>query len=271
VRYFEVLVEGRSQAVSQEQAFEILRTKCSSALTATPIFRGVGKSSEHHMWVEPQNFSRKSANTQNYHTLLVDNMASWSAFPKRSQSIICTTDMMKAARYGGLGGQGVYRVLPINGSTIGVCSDDDWWDSFSQFERFGVNVASFNDDLEEVFIAFFNDVPASGPANWKIFEDWITKVDEQIQKAKRVKRSSGSDWADDFRGAPGYLIDNDGMSFTDTLRTLLEPIANGFKMANINNFQTQNKVEVWTDGPSLLIANSVYDDFIAAYLDGIEI
>lgn len=250
MRFLE-LKENRSQSITQEQAFQMLR-KCSTATRATPIYRGL-KSKEEHIWIEPQNFIRKSRNTVNYHTLLVDNMASWAKFPKRSQSIICTTFMDKAKRYGT-----VYRVLPMNGSTIGICSSDDWWDSFHNLDQLNLNVDEFNNELIQMFDVVLNDTPDND--SWEMLNDWIDMVDEKISESP-----------DTYENFSGFLTKDGTATVRETINQLLEPKSNGFELTKIENFHTESAIEVWTDGPSLLIDNLVYDDFIAAYLDTIQI
>lgn len=245
MRYYE-LTEGRSEAIDEGQAMNILRKQCSSAFKAPEIFRGV-KSNNQFMLVNPQQFTRKSKNTSNYHTLLVDNMASWETFPKRSESIVCSTSRNKAAVYGA-GGM-TYRVLPINGSNIGICAEDDWWFSFKKFDNLGITVRDFNEDLANMFNTVLNDLPDDD--NWEMVAEWIEMVDERLVVDDSFL---SSDFAD-------YLFEHD-KTVKQTLIDLLEPKSNGFELTTIENFTTTGNHEIWTDGPSLLVADYVYDDFI---------
>lgn len=65
------------------------------------IFRGVGGTFS-SVRFKPQMHAgyRKSANTYNYYTLLIDNDPAWSAYPPRSASVIASTNHDYARNYG---------------------------------------------------------------------------------------------------------------------------------------------------------------------------
>ena len=78
----------------------------------TPIYRGVKLMSNevnHNdvMLFNPKAIERKSANTNNFYTWIVDDLDSWKDYPKRSKSLICSNSTSTRA-YGPL-----YRVIPF--------------------------------------------------------------------------------------------------------------------------------------------------------------
>ena len=107
------------------------------------IYRGVDKEFDKRLY-KPSVGGRISANTSNFVTLLVDNLDSWKQYPKRSKSLICSTDWSISEIYGP-----VFIVLPKNGSKIGVCVEDDFWYSFKSIKDETV------DSINKFFVLLF--------------------------------------------------------------------------------------------------------------------
>lgn len=64
-------------------------------------------------------------NSDMFHNIYFSQHRSWSRFPKRNQSIICTTTIDDAKDFGA-----VYIVLPYDNTIWGVCPQNDIWGSF---------------------------------------------------------------------------------------------------------------------------------------------
>jgi hypothetical protein len=115
-----------------------------------PIFRGIYNSNEillsPCMLFNPKAIERKSANTTNYYTMLFDNSPYRGNFPKRSKSLICTSDQFTAASYG----EKLYRVIPFDNAKIAICPDMDFWCSFKKIET----LDEFNSNLEILYKYF---------------------------------------------------------------------------------------------------------------------
>jgi hypothetical protein len=113
--------------------FAKIEGRCSDALEACSngkmIFRGTRINTLPVMLVDPSASQRKSANTENYYTLLIDNLPSWQNYPKRSKSLICSTSRHVAELFSQDNDKngGVYIVLPFNGAKIGICPQRDIW------------------------------------------------------------------------------------------------------------------------------------------------
>lgn len=99
----------------------------------TPIFRGDGFANAAIYHTDQIN--RISKNTRNYYTQWMDNHPDWDAYPKRSKSLICTTDEEVAYGYH----QNVMRVIPSNSCKIGVVPADDLWYAFKPMRDFFKN------------------------------------------------------------------------------------------------------------------------------------
>src|SRR5882762_7031765 len=133
MRYNELLKE-EGEELNRSQPLDDLTPYLSQIIASvknphTTIYRGLNGHEENILYVDPTNYTRRSANTDNYYTLLMDNLPSWSKFPKRSKSLICTTDSDNADTYGQVKGS-VYVVLPLGNPIIACCDGEDLWDSF---------------------------------------------------------------------------------------------------------------------------------------------
>src|SRR5690606_3729722 len=121
MRFDEIILnEGRSKPIDQKQAFDLIKTKCSDMFDAHKsnyhIYRGtLSGRAKAPLYFEAGDSIRVSANTENTITLLVDNAVSWSNIPKRSKSLICSSNASVASGYGE-----VYAVFPFNGSKIAI-------------------------------------------------------------------------------------------------------------------------------------------------------
>lgn len=118
-----------SRPATTEEFLEAL-SRCETALDALDngvrIYRGVGSEPE-NIRFKPQMSQgyRKSANTDNYYTLILDHMESWKPYPPRSASVIATLDRSYARGYGT-----PYLLIPEGNPNVGVCASRDFWDSF---------------------------------------------------------------------------------------------------------------------------------------------
>lgn len=107
----------------------LIKTHCSDSVDGQRIFRG-SKSELKNGIFNPSSGERKSQNTANYYTKLVDSNPKNSKFPKRSQSFIATTREKTANVYG----RGSVMVLfPYDGTAIGVVNSADFWDTETRF------------------------------------------------------------------------------------------------------------------------------------------
>ena len=126
-----LLNEGRTKTLTPKAAYKIIQEKCSSALVAyqkgTKMWRGIYDTSFNTFGiVKPHKTTRVSANTENYYTLLTANSKHWKNFPRRDQSIICSTGRGTAFSFGD-----PYVVFPMDGARVGVCPTSDFWNGFA--------------------------------------------------------------------------------------------------------------------------------------------
>lgn len=178
---------------------------------------------------------RRSANTENYYTLWIDNSSAWSQFPKRSYSLICTTDPAKAQEYGQL-----RFVVPLADTAIGICPESDIWYSFDTLP-FGNNL---RDLMDWMFYTFDNqDIPSS--SRFMTYADLINSL-----KSINLDLLKTDPYSKLFKqhGAVGAL------------EYILDPVKNNFKLTTWRQFSKQDDREVWLSAPCLYIDEPTFKE-----------
>jgi len=253
MRYKQFLLnEGRSKSIQYGDVGHILNTKCKKAVKAyldgSRIYRGISSESiNNFLYINPKKHKpRKSKNTSNHYTLINDNSPGWKKYPKRSESIICTTDFTYATEYGSK----VYVVLPYDGAKIGVCPDEDYWDSFTNVDV--PNMDSFNNQLgllfEQVHIPFDDSSYKGIKLGFKMFDAIIKNGRESIDSLLK----------DGYSILDGYTDYNNMLLH---IQELLHPDNNNFILSKVGQKLPKNR-EVWTDSESVLISDSTIDTVI---------
>jgi len=247
-----LLTERRSKPISQEEAFNLLEKNCKQALKSTPIYRGVKFVDDYFLSVNPSDFERKSANTKNYYTLLIDNSPYWKDYPKRSKSIICTTSHYRASAYGN-----IYRVFPYDGAKIGICPASDFWGSFIN-SLYGDYLDDFNENIEYLFsilnIPLKDNSISSIKKSFKQFDKvYQTKKENTIEHITNLHIN----WLYDFYSYKKGLL--------NYINEILNPKKNNLKLQKIGTPIKCDNCEVWTDSKSILIQSDIFNELKDRY------
>lgn len=112
-----------------ETALHIFENECSDAawmIEQGPLWRGTyGREVNAKIGVVDTSLTRRrSQNTTNHYSEIMDNISELKDFPKRQYSVIASTSFNVAASYG----DKRYAIIPFNGVKIGVCPTPDIWD-----------------------------------------------------------------------------------------------------------------------------------------------
>jgi hypothetical protein len=223
-----------------------------------------------YAYADPSSRERTSRNTRNFYTILFDNLPSWTKYPKRSRSLVCSTDPSRPRGYG----QPFY-LFPENGSKIGVCPSYDIWGSFDTVTN-DYNLSSFNDYFWMFLRDSMNAIDRSYPAEPKNFAEMVVYFDE-IDKHKKyvvqfIKNEFGStpDSVDfRYKAFPvKEYINTPSMKLIDYLDKMFDPEKNGFMLKTPGNSIPKNR-ETWTDSPCVMIHydESVEEDSIYKLLE----
>lgn len=273
---------------------KILKTRCSEFLKASksPIYRGFNGGNTPWFISQPSKHERTSKKdaSGNVYTLLIDNLNSWQKFPKRSKSLICTTDQYTAENYGN-----VYLVIPFDSAKWGVCPEADIWDSFNTLEDvFDTSTLQdfnprFNDlaiSLQQLFpekLKKFNIKDIRHTTNFKTLLNLLKAMDSCLEELQHdtpkyeknnpnIIRTYGpvKDWY--------YNTLNDIYTFVqlrkkhgnigNILAYALNPDKNGFVLASnkdmnkyVGKYGTDSTdKEVWTDSDCVIIDPDKFTD-----------
>ena len=242
-----LITEGRSVQISDDEARSWIKKNAKNQLKMSKqgnhIYRGVKntRSVDTSLKVNPgKSKPRQSAYVgYNYYTLLMDNLPSWKQYPKRSQSIVCSTDQGKASDYSGeFNDKFVFSVYPKDGSNIAITPDDDIFTSFPKlFKETG---SSYMGEWSTDFMIIDTNITGGkSDTSWK----------DMIKLFKYID-------SDDHTGVLGRM----NMSFLnsgDSLKSMddiMNPKGNGFNLHPVGAKKLPKNREVWTDGESVLVS-----------------
>jgi len=225
------------------QLVELAKQNCSEFLEnnlVSPLWRGTGREHPYIRIVDPSMGVRKSQNTTNHYTELMDNSPYYEGWPKRGKSLICSTSKYRAIEYGRL-----YAVLPFNKTKIAVASKSDIWFTDIYFPKLDwiTNFYKFNNFMGNRGLGF--------PEN---YEDmvWYSKSDT---------------FADIFRREFYDAYDFDPSNFIDYIQKYMAPYRVGFSLEDTSSFSTNEypKKECWFSGKCIIIEQDTYQSMLEAF------
>jgi len=259
----------RSQSIYKQDAIDYIRRRCGKYTKLFKnkkvplIYRGIRSSNDDFLYIDPRKgLPRLSANTYNYVTLMMDNLPSWKKYPKRSRSIICSSNVESAKSYG-MGT--TYVVIPFDRVTIGVCPDKDIWLSFKK--PLNTSVSMFNGFLHKLIRKYGNDLSGS-ETSWKTFKNEMYNiVNYYYDEIKDVKSIEGrkemlsmfSEWSNNyyFPVLRAYFSKKHKSDIIDHFDYYFSPEYNGFKL---NDLKGSLDNEIWIgNAPSILIKEGWFD------------
>jgi hypothetical protein len=250
----------RTSEISLETAVELIE-KSGIRYDENTIFpyRGTENVVEYG-FVQPSLHNRTSRFTSNIYTLLMDNLPCWKSYPKRSKSIMCSTNKSNANNYHGELNDEAYVVIPLNkNAKFGVCSSHDLWFSFKN--GIGFSMEDFNlliSNLDEKF------------TNRKIYT--YTEYKELLILFKHMDKLKNSDNGNDLiydhimstmhdSNEQKYFLKwlrNPDITLHDYIAESICPKKNGFKLIKFykDNTSLISDNEVWTDSDCVLVLSS---------------
>jgi len=253
---------SRSKQLRKPMFFNaLLRGKFTSAyhktLESQHIFRGIRGSAYYPYWVvQPSKTYRTSKNTNNFYTGLLDKLPSWSEYPKRSRSVICTTGYDAAQAFGN-----VLQVFPQNGAKIGICSMDDFWASFP-FVKNRIGIYAM-DEFNSIFTNIFREIyfplgRDSRDLTEETYNDFFETLNEKVSKEKMFNQIEIDFWGDNKSSFINDIEQNFNGDWEEYFDGLLNPESNRFELQTIETFNIKRQRlkgyrEIWTDAVSLMI------------------
>ena len=244
--------KSRTKKITREEFIDALYTKCKQALNAAPIYRGNTNPFDYG-FVSPGKYTRKSANTTNWYTFILNNSPSWSQYPKRS--LICSFDKNVAETYGG--GR-VYRIFPTDNANIGICPAADIWMSF---ENKNIDsLENLNLDLDTIFDQAMGKQVRD--ESWDHMKYYAKQVPEWFKKASVTYSGKSHGMKTPVSEAVDFLKTHkyDGSDFIKFLENLLDPETNGFTHKKISSLhQSPGNKECWLDADCYMILETLVE------------
>jgi hypothetical protein len=248
-KFLQYLNESRTQPVSEEQANELIDKHCSKNYKKLEsnkfgIYRGTMEPFGDYGYINTNKGElRTSANTENYTTLLMDNLPSWKSYPKRSRGIICSTDKNSAEQYGE-----AYHVIPYDNAKIGICSKEDVWYSFD----FTPSGNTYDvPDLNQLFkITFYRYNIKVDDSNWSSFKSGLNKLDLNTVLEDKHYEEFMDGWWEKLRN---YIFETD-KKIIQHLDNILNPTKHGF-LKGFDKISKKDR-ELWIQGEAIFIKDN---------------
>jgi hypothetical protein len=236
------------EELTVESALAVIKEHCSQSLGMingnSPLWRGMNNHSEDLLNIWPETGIRKSQNTTNQYTQLLSNSPFMRGFPQRNKSIICSTSMAVARGYGG-GYNNLFAIIPYDNVEIGVCPEDDLWDTMVEVDEF----------------------------NWygkmSMFNEWLDnhmRLPEQFADMKAALKNPDSVA---YKTVSRRFLDagrtDDPEALIPILFKALQPKRLGFQLLSPSQFvaNVPSRKECWVSGPCVAIRNTLWDYMIA--------
>lgn len=138
-----------------DEALDTVVTHCRSnrGLYATDaFFKGFSKDildGENYAILDTTLTTRKSQNTFNFYTMILDENAKKNGFPLRSKSLIGTTSDSDADGYAGA--NGLFALIPFDNAKVGFVNDVDMWDKYVNILGVGFSIDGIAEMLRRSF------------------------------------------------------------------------------------------------------------------------
>lgn len=269
IQYFK-LFESRTARLSDEEFINLAKTKCKDFLASPKYLQRIKSSYDgEYSYINPKLSHRNPLMKDDgyggvfssHHTLLMDNLPSWNGFPKRTQSVIGSTNFGLDLSFG----DHYYCIIPYDSAKFAVAPDCDlwnssceignrWWgdnneyrfdDYFSEsFLQAGISDHSYEEmmeDIQRLYNDYINDKPLQ-------ISGYITRIFKKMKEdnVKDIKIALNEYFAPEkFRGLGTRK--NKGFSLMNysQISNIQEKDSNG----NIIKFGD----EFWTDSECLIV------------------
>ena len=270
IQYFK-LFESRTAQLSENEFINLAKTKCKDFLASPKYLQRIkGSYNGDYSYINPKLSHRNPLMKDegsggvfsSHHTLLMDNLPSWNGFPKRTQSIIGSTNFGFDPSFG----DHYYCIIPYDGANFGVAPDADLWNSYCEII---LNTADtqpymyqFDDYFSESFLQArisddtFDDMMSDLQ---NLFNDYVSDKKPQIAKyiirifdkmkednIKDVKVAFNEYFSPDkFKPKPGRIVSPFLIMNYSEISSIPEKDSNGNLMKNGKEF--------WTDSECLIV------------------
>lgn len=217
-----------------------------------PIYRGMATSRmadgipSNDGILDTTKLKRDSANSNGFYNWWIDS--TWTEFPKRSESIICTTAKTTAEMY-----EDVHLIIPSDSCRIGVCPTEDIWNSFSTIMSEYSDASQFSSDIGSAISSITKDYPHN-------YEE-LKKLSKQVT-LDNMKETN-------FKKLITLMDANKLDTLFDLFSWALDTEKHKFRAVTASNFSEFGDQEVWVSGKVLQVhASHLYgglEEYLAQF------
>lgn len=252
--FFEYNKPTRGNEINREEFLSILNTNCKDWLSSPhALVRRKESESYKFSLIDPTKSIRRSINKTNHVVMLMDNLPSWSNFPKRSNSVIFSVNIKNEKRYAPAFGSDIYFVIPFDNANFGVAPEIDLWSAKIKTGKdenhWFFKELALNDDLSDLF-AYFNFSTDYRTFSSEVNDFFNSEINDKYGKHILYFKEK--------------FVESGERTFMDYLNKFLKPSnfydgkdmsVDGYKVMNytemINN-PTRRGNECWTDSKCLV-------------------
>ena len=251
-KYFKLFESTRSVELEQDEFIRILKDKCKEFISNPFIIQRnkeikFGKNILKYSYIDPKKHNRNQLRSYdgsgvvgNYSLLLMDNLESWSSYPKRGGSIIGVTGARENLEFG----EYVYVIIPFDGSKFGVSPHSDTWGVMN------ADLISFDD--------FFS---------WSFYDEGISdsSYNQMLTDLYNLYQSNNIKYETSRVGTIFKYLDKNNCSDINSMEKLLSEYFSPSKMMNFKGLKPYKLMsydelikinehnEVWTDSECLVL------------------
>lgn len=213
-----------------------------------PFWRGTSDSLDLSI-VDPTQTQRRSENTSNLYTIIFDTHPERANWPKRSRSLIATTNSDYASSYGRM-----YAVIPANGSLIGAVNRGDIWNT--ELKNLRTELYVMNERVWKHIIGEVYDIDDIEHAAATIAKHGIDDS---------TKTTITNKFGETFGEVLFGMIEKDGLMPTLYKLYSLNNLSPAHTVHTTKNADRIHPGEVWVSGPCLMLEwktwNAVRSEF----------
>lgn len=245
MNFKDFLNESYKTSISKDEAIDIIRKNDPSNI----LYRGM-TSSDDFLILNGENGTRKSVNTGNYYTLLIDKLLKGTDYPLRSKSIICSSTRTTAKSYVGYNSQKTtYVIIPLKGTKVACTNYSDIWKMKFDFAVLKNNKYQITDSSKSRLITinqYYDGLDINDDSYSEFINDLKKCLSKNIDEVE--DRDSYEELKSIFRDVDN--LDNDVIA-------LYKTIVDQFTLFDdASNIKEDN--ECWVGGKCLAIKYDVY-------------
>jgi len=242
-KIFENYNKFGSKTITESEFDKIRKESCKNwTKVETELFRGMPDLGD-YVFVDPKlGDFRSSIEDTNIHLELMSNLPSWKDYPRYDRCVI-------GGSPGAVGSYGdvIYEMIPFDGVQISVCPFSTIWESFgSDFDEWGGDIYLVEHFLDAVGLnsGWIQSGGETLETKLKSIESFDLEKEEIdnfiIDCALFTKKKK-----EEITGVDCFNFIND---------YIFNPEKRGFELKTYDeNFKIENKKQIWTEGPVLLI------------------